>query len=392
MSKWNKTGFPGVRFREHPTRRHGIRKDRYFSIYYRLGGPQIEEGLGWSSQGWTAEKANRERSRLKEAQRTGEGPQTLKEKRRGLRKKRQAEKEERARRALEARTFGEVFEHSYFPHAKDNKKRSSYRSEKSLFEKWIDPVIGKLPLKDIAPFHLEKIKKNMAGADKAPMTVRYALAVVRQVFNHARRNKLFDGRPPTAEVKFPSADNRRLRFLTRKEAGDLLEALAERSTDVRDMALLSLHCGLRAGEIFNLTWADVDPARGILTLRDTKSGRTRAAFMTESVKKMLADRGRGAKGDLVFISARGDRIRSVSKTFDRVVQEKGLNKGVLDSRQKVVFHTLRHTFASWLVEQGTDLYVVKKLLGHSTLALTERYSHLSEKALRTAVGRLEKVK
>jgi len=93
--------------------------------------------------------------------------------------------------------------------------------------------------------------------------------------------------------------------------------------------------------------------------------------------------------DLVFPSANGGRIVQISETFNRVVTALGLNNGVTDPRQKVVFHTLRHTFASWLVEQGIDLYSVKELMGHGTLAMTERYSHLSPDKLRRAIKTLE---
>jgi site-specific recombinase XerD len=62
---------------------------------------------------------------------------------------------------------------------------------------------------------------------------------------------------------------------------------------------------------------------------------------------------------------------------------------VTDPRQKVVFHTLRHTFASWLVETGTDLYVVQKLMGHASFEMVQRYSHLGENALQAAVRRLD---
>ena len=81
--------------------------------------------------------------------------------------------------------------------------------------------------------------------------------------------------------------------------------------------------------------------------------------------------------------------RSVEEGGNRVVAALGFNNGVTDPRQKVVFHTLRHTFASWLVEQSVDLYSVKELMGHSTLAMTERYSHLSPDKLRRAVKTLE---
>jgi site-specific recombinase XerD len=63
---------------------------------------------------------------------------------------------------------------------------------------------------------------------------------------------------------------------------------------------------------------------------------------------------------------------------------------VTDRRQKVLFHTLRHTFASWLVQQGEDLYMVQKLMGHASLVMTERYSHLAPDTLRTAVKNFEK--
>jgi len=60
------------------------------------------------------------------------------------------------------------------------------------------------------------------------------------------------------------------------------------------------------------------------------------------------------------------------------------NNGITDRRDKALFHTCRHTFASWHVQNGTDLYTVKELLGHSTIQLTERYSHLRPDGLKTA--------
>jgi integrase len=159
--------------------------------------------------------------------------------------------------------------------------------------------------------------------------------------------------------------------------------------DVHDQALVSLHCGLRAGEVFALTWADVDMKRGVLTLRDTTSGRPRAASMTGAVTNMLAQRKRHARAERVFPSETGARIGQISQTFGKTVKALGLNDDVADSRQKVVFHTLRHTFASWLAEQGTDLYTIQQLMGHQSFAMVQRYAHLSPDTLRRAVRALE---
>jgi integrase len=79
-------------------------------------------------------------------------------------------------------------------------------------------------------------------------------------------------------------------------------------------------------------------------------------------------------------------LERIKKTM---VAALGFNNGVTDPRQKVVFHTLRHTFASWLAEQSVDLYSVKELMGHGTLAMTERYSHHSPDKLRRAVKTFE---
>lgn len=207
--------------------------------------------------------------------------------------------------------------------------------------------------------------------------------------NLARQDGLVDTEPPTRRVRLPKADNRRLRFLTHEEADKLLESLKGRSLQSYRMALLSLHSGLRAGEIFALTWGDIDIERGLLTLRDTKNHRTRAAYMTGDLKAMFEEMDHGKKHEFIFPDRHGKKIERISNVFQRTVKGLKLNEGITDKRQKVVFHTLRHSYASWLVESGVNLYAVKELMGHRTLSQTERYSHLSENTLQKAVNGLQ---
>lgn len=386
MAEWHGTKFPGVRYREHPERKHGIRKDQYFAVRYQKDGERREEGLGWLSEGWTAQKAY---DKLADLKRTGK---TLQEEREEARAARRHAKAEEERIRLESITFSEFWHKTYFPQVHADKKPKTAQSEEQFFRLWIEPVLGDKTFLNIAPIHLEQIKRNMSAAGKSPRTIQYCLAVVRQVFNLARIRRVFRGTNPVSDVKKPSVDNRRMRFLTHEEAEVLMAELKRRSLQLHDIALLSLHCGLRAGEIFNLEWQDVNFGQGQvhvaqLFIRDPKNKHNRYAHMTSAVRRMLEHRQESTGP--VFKTKTGEKIREVSSAFDKAVSAVGLNEGITDRRQRVVFHTLRHTYASWLVEAGTHLFVVKELMGHQTLAMTERYSHVSDERLKAAVNGLE---
>ena len=385
-----KTEFPGVRFKQHPTRKNGVRFDKYFSIYYRLKGKLFEEGLGWASAGWTAQKAAGELAKLKEAQRLGQSGQTLKEKRGAEQERREQEaklKEEARKGAL---TFGQVFNGAYIEEADRTKDKVSCRRERELYRGYIQSLIGDMALKGITVNHVETIKSRMLDAKKAPATIRYALAVVRQVINFAIDHGMYAGDNPVSKVKKPSGDNKRVRYLTHDEAEGLLDTIREKSPDVHNIALLSLHCGMRFGEIAALTWGDVDLKGRMLTLKDTKNGRTRFARMTDQVREMLFALPKGKPDELVFPARGNMRMTKISRTFERAVDELKLNEGVTDPRQMVVFHTLRHTYASWMLRSGADLYTVSKLLGHRTIAMTERYGHVADETLQDAVRAFQK--
>jgi integrase len=209
--------------------------------------------------------------------RDGAEPKSPKEKRKIAAEKAGQEFIEQERQAQEAITFGEIFTKKYFPITKQNKTKGAWTTENSLFKLWVEPIIGALPPKEISPIHLDRIKKNMTDAGKTPRTTAYALSIVRQAYNCTINAGLYSGKWPGANkaVKIPKKDNCRQRFLTHTEAVALLAGLKAISPDVHDMALWSLHCGLRAGEVFSLTWADIDSKKGTIFIRDPKSGRNR---------------------------------------------------------------------------------------------------------------------
>ena len=375
MSRYNSTAYPGVRYREHEERKHNGKPDRYYFIRYKRAGRTVEESVGWASHGMNTQKASKLRAEIVQNIREGKHPQSLQEKRDLEQTRRETEQIKKEQDALHQITFGQLADR-YVEWAKANKK--SWRDDEQRYQKHLSGPLGPRPLREIVPLHLEKLKHDLDKKGLSPATVKHCLVLVRHMFNKATSWDLFEGQNPVTKVKFPKLNNRRIRFLSHEEASTLLEELAKRSQQVHDQALLSLLSGLRFGEIAALTWADADIKHGIIAIRSPKSGEGRQTFMTEEVKAMLAARkpeGVGAQ-HLIFPDRKGNIQKSVSDAFERAVEKLGFNEGISESPQKVVFHTLRHTFASWLALDGTALYTIKELMGHKTLTMTERYAHL----------------
>ena len=362
--------------------------------------------------------------RFKANAKSGVGPTSVAEER-SLAAIEQKERETAARSAAEAESrrnisISDFFESVYLPQAKHDKKPDTWGTEERLFRHWIAPVIGQMTFGQISIEHLNEIKRNMASGKRGaasthlkdknkksqelrnpsrpmtPKTQSYALAVVRQIWNLATAVKppLAFGAWPGASKQFrmPKFDNKRRRFLTQKEAEILLSHLLKKSKDVHDMALLALHCGLRAEEIFKLTWNRANFSKNELLLVDTKTGDDRTVYLTDATLAMLKDRYAelSETHNHIFINTLGQPYNQVPSTFSRVVKELGFNKGVTDTRDRVVFHSLRHTFASWLVDHGTNIKLTGDLLGHKTLIMTTRYTHTTADAQRAAVATLNK--
>lgn len=402
---WNKTNFLGVRYREHATRKHGVRPDRCFSVRYKVDGRDKEEVAGWSSGGMSAEKAFGLLSKIRENIRLGSGPKSLAAFRLLSQQKENEVAQAASIKGAAATTFSMFWETCYLPEAEAEKKATTMESERWLYSKWIKPVLGNTPLQQIDEAAVRDVALCAQRADKSAATVRYILAVISQVWGKAAGRNLVEGENPVRKVKKPRKDNRRMRFLSPKEAKELLDALALRSQDIRDCAVLSLFSGLRAGEIHALTWGDVDLDNGTIFVRDPKNKNNRHAFIAEEVREVLQRRMNGQpKTNLIFPAANGKVRRWVSDTFARVVDELGYNDSgeftlntdgervpvkIQDARHRVVFHTLRHTFASWLVQNGTPLFTVAELMGHTDLEMTKRYSHLAPSSLREAALSLQ---
>lgn len=157
------------------------------------------------------------------------------------------------------------------------------------------------------------------------------------------------------------------------------------------MALISLHCGLRFGEIAKLRWNDIRRDTMSIFIPDSKSGHARYSVMTREVADALADLPAGRGSDLIFPTSSGVPMENVPKAYSQAVQALGFNDGITDRRQKVVFHTLRHTYASWLAKGGQGQLTIADRLGHRSLEMTKRYTHLMDETRQASADAISKI-
>lgn len=158
------------------------------------------------------------------------------------------------------------------------------------------------------------------------------------------------------------------------------DAYRENLRSVVPLLKALLLTGSRLGEITRLTWADVDLERGVVAIRQQKTGRAKTVPISGALRKLLLSLRRGLGAAPVFARKDGASfsVCEVQRAF-RVARKLS---GV---RPELTPHSLRHTFASWLAIAGTPLRTIQELLGHRDVRMTIRYSHLSPAHLREAV-------
>lgn len=392
MNEWFKTDFKGVRYRKHPTRKHGVQFDHYYVITYKYQGRTITEAVGWASEGNKASDAFKKLCNLKDNQKTGEGPCTLAE----LRAQGEAEKqaERRAQEAEERRnvSFKEFFDYEFLPDARTRWKPETTRKAEEHVKNWIDPATGNTPFREIGLAHVNRIKSRLSADGKSARTLQYVFRTFAMVWNAAADHGLVSGPCPTKSQSFrlPKVDNEKQRYLTVDEEKKLLSEVLKRTKQAHDMALVSLDAGLRFGEIASLTWGAVEVENGLLRVLDTKSGRDRNVPMTNRLKSLFESMTAGKPAELIFPNSKGKVQQQIPSAFKRGLADAKLNEGIKNRKMRASFHTLRHTCASRMVQAGVDLYRVQRLLGHSTPIMTARYSKLADDDLRAAVQAMER--
>ncbi|MFI3270548.1 MAG: site-specific integrase [Pseudomonadota bacterium] len=407
-----KTRFEGVYYRESKERRFRGRVDVcYIADYYSpTTGKRVRQSIGWRSEGMTAELAAAIRRDLIAGKRIASykatsdtvdavgqnmahSPATI---------------NNMAHSPTEGHTDSTppsmLVSDAWALYLRDHLQAQgkTTKADITLYSKHI-ATISTLYIHDINLHTIANLIGELNRKGLSTQSVHHVIALLRRIIR-----KMIAWRKCTpinfdfTEIELPPINNKRTRYLTPHEARELLDALLQRSPRMHDMALISMHCGLRFGEIAALCFGDVDYSTQTIYIRESKSGRARQAVMTEAVMAMLQTIPVGSRAALIFPSRTGGIMRAPSDAFERTVKDLGLNNTgkvdrlgkpieIADRKQRVVFHTLRHTYASWLAMSGQEQIMIADLLGHSKADMSARYIHLADNARRATAAAISNV-
>ena len=265
----------------------------------------------------------------------------------------------------------------------------AYRSDLQQYGAFLGRI-GVDPLQarpvDVAAFVSELATGRDGKPPVAPATLQRKIACLRSFYRHLRREQIID-HDPTAELRPPRSPGRLPKVLSRDEVNRLLEQPNGTSpAALRDRALLETMyaCGLRASEAIALELSDLDLEVGILRARGKGSKERLVPVGRKAIETLDVYLARGRPKLVgihdeshVFVNLRGSGLSR--QGLYKIVQGHARTAGL---EHRMSPHTLRHTFATHLLDGGCDLRALQEMLGHADIGTTQIYTHLSSDRLR----------
>ncbi len=258
------------------------------------------------------------------------------------------------------------------------------------WKEWKDMILtkhfGDYRLCRIGPLDIENFKKvrsetkTKSGKARTGTALNRELELLRAVLNKGKEWGMIDQNPFSRFQKsiMEPEDHGRIRYLTEDEIGKLLSAAPPYLRNIIKGALLT---GLRKGDLLGLKWTDVDLERGILTFSEQKKRGRRATKALNSDMLALLQAIPANKSDgYIFHGPDGMPLKDCQRSFRTALKKAGISN--------FHFHDLRHCSASILADKGVPLQVIQRHLGHSNIAMTMRYAHLSDAALKEGIEKL----
>lgn len=249
------------------------------------------------------------------------------------------------------------------------------------------PICGDVKLRELRVDHANRLVANLAQAGHVPKGINMILGVLQSMMNDALEWQYL-GKNPLARYKPVKEPELTFDYWS---ASEIQQFLNYSSLDpLVPLFIVALNTGMRRGELCALKWDRIDLVRNqIMVSRSlsryglsetTKSGKKRQVPINPVVKKALLKLKQEQRGDFVFCDEEGDPVDAhhLNRDFHRSQRKAGFTR-------LIRFHDMRHTFASHFMMNGGNIYDLQKILGHSTLEMTQRYAHMSPDHLEKAI-------
>ncbi len=244
-------------------------------------------------------------------------------------------------------------------------------------------------LHDLQTNHIERYRLNLDGRGYSAQMVKHVMNIIGGTLKYAKK---MGYRIPEVELPSVRLPKGRLRYLTLDEERRFLEAIdparsvkglapfdkriplmREQMQDLYDFAILLLDTGARFSEIATLEWQRIDLSQQTIGLWRPKVQNESILYMSERVFAVLSRRHQSKRSPYVFTNKAGGPRNSTTHVFQRAFKRAGL--------LGCSAHTLRHTHATRLIQNGLNLYEVKEILGHADIKTTMRYAHIEQQSV-----------
>jgi integrase len=279
---------------------------------------------------------------------------------------------------------------SYIGHLKSSGKTPEYiESESSKYKLHIKPFFGKMRLDKIQSPNIESLKPKWKARDLSLEYRSSILDLIGRIYKRMSKLGKYRGPNPYTNVEKINVKGQRERFLNQEEVSKVLKGIKEKNIRIWRIACFAALAGMRRSEILRVRPIDIDLTNNMITVKtkDNKEERARAIEIPSRLRDIIDDllgEKDWSPGNYLFSWTSTD-----DKRFKRYIDDTGLNDGLdlkKDRKTRVVFHTLRHCYGSWLVAMGTDLRTVQEMMGHkhlqSTLVYVKFIPGLRKKAIK----------
>lgn len=225
---------------------------------------------------------------------------------------------------------------------------------------------------------IEKVKEYLLTL-KSQSHHKQVVATIRHWYRfiHNKKLKLNDLPYPRKKKQLP-------KFLSQEEVKMLLDC----PKNLKHQVIISIlyGCGLRISELLNLKWADIDRHEMVIYIRNGKGGVDRSVMLAPSLLELLEKYYRWGKPKVYVLNGQGNKLQYSDRSINQLLKYWAKRAGI---KKNVHAHLLRHSFATHLLDAGTDVVLIQKLLGHKNSKTTEIYAQVSNRHIKRVRSPLE---